>query len=391
MFVRENQRIDIIIPTYRAHKTLSRTLDSIKAQNILQDLDILVVDDACPEGNYRDTVDFFSQFMKVRTIRLAENSGPGQARQHGIDATKNPYFTCIDADDTFCADNALENLRRVLDEDKNIQCCSGSFVRLDKNGDEGIICKDNMVSMDGKIYRRAFIERYDIRFNHTRANEDTGYNMLVKLLCDNPKEQIKFLPETVCHVHYSASSMTQNNDAQFLWDQGFCGLIDNAIWAIDTARSYRPFSLAITPEIFRGLVTCYIYCSVISERKPIFAAQAWEYAKKFYHKCYKKFYRPSYKNLERHLASMTSDKIFEEAAKIHSATWLKNFVPPMTLAEFLERLSAESYDENQIYEVWAEMNKSPEMKNFIRSNELTGVCPKGYADFLTRGEGIGAP
>ncbi|MBE8953815.1 MAG: glycosyltransferase [Quinella sp. 1Q7] len=56
-------RIDVIISAHRAHQTLPRTLASIAAQNILSEISVVVVDDACPEGNYNDAISPFKSRM----------------------------------------------------------------------------------------------------------------------------------------------------------------------------------------------------------------------------------------------------------------------------------------------------------------------------------------
>ena len=77
--------IDVIVPTHRAHATLGRTLDSIAAQTIADELRVVVIDDACPQGGYRDVVAPYLSRLDVRLIRLPRNLGPGGARQTGID------------------------------------------------------------------------------------------------------------------------------------------------------------------------------------------------------------------------------------------------------------------------------------------------------------------
>ena len=238
------QKIDVIIPAHRAHQTLPRTLESIAAQNILPEISVTVVDDACPEGNYDNIILPFKSRMNLKLIRRSQNGGAGAARQTGIDATTNPYFTCIDADDIFLNAGSLATLRRGIETSDSVKCCAGKFISQKRDNVEK--CVKNMASMDGKLYRRDFIDSYGIRFNGTRSNEDMGYNMLVILLCDNPAEQTLWLDDTVCYVHYRPDSVTGAGGGQFIWDQLFCGFVDNFIWAVDEAKPYRPFSTTIT-------------------------------------------------------------------------------------------------------------------------------------------------
>lgn len=127
---KQNEKIDIIIPAYKAQDTILRTLSSIACQSILEDLEVTIVNDCCPNGNYKKYVDMFSPFIKIREIKMPKNGGPGLARQYGIDNTSNKYFTCIDADDTFAGALALEILRKGINMNPSIQCCVGTFMEL---------------------------------------------------------------------------------------------------------------------------------------------------------------------------------------------------------------------------------------------------------------------
>lgn len=47
--------------------------------------------------------------------------------------------------------------------------------------------------MFGKLYKRAFLEHYNIRMNMSHSNEDTGFNCVVKG-CSN---KIWYIPKPV--------------------------------------------------------------------------------------------------------------------------------------------------------------------------------------------------
>lgn len=374
-----NDRIDVIVPAHRAHKTLGRTLESLAMQSIAGDLDVTVIDDACPEGDYRDAAAPFCSRLNIRIIRLPRNLGPGGARQAGIDATDDPYFTCIDADDAFSKPDSLELLRSVMDKNKAVQRCDGGLMLYDMSG-EPLRQSSGGVSMDGKLFRRSFTERYGIRFNGTRANEDYGYNHAVNLLCDNDAEQICTVPEAVVNVYHDPGSITAAGRRQFLWDQRICGFADNSIWAAGFAMKYRPDSEDVRMEILRALLFIYCYWCIIAECAPEYAAQAWEYAKKYYHLCYLRYYCPAYRSMEEKLKPETTPLIFETFSKHGYFDLPEGFEPNLSFDGFLKRMRTEEYDPDHIYDVWAEMARSPEMRSRMEINEETGVCEKGYAE-----------
>ena len=374
-----NERIDVIVPAHRAHETLGRTLESLAVQSIAGDLGVTVVDDECPEGDYRDVTDPFLSRLDIRLIRLPHNLGPGGARQAGIDASYAPYFTCIDADDAFSTSSSLELLRSAMNENDAVQRCGGYLATLDESG-EVLRTGSGGVSMDGKLFRLSFVDRYGLRFNGTRANEDFGYNMAVDLLCDNDAEQTCTIPETVVDVYCNPKSITAFGDRQFAWDQRFCGLVDNTIWAVDLAKRYRPDSEAVSVQVLRMLLVSYSYWCVIRENAPEYADQAWEYAKKYYHLCYRRWYVPAFASMEKRLKPETTRQIFDAFEKVHFFSLPEGCEPAISFDEFLRRMKTEEYDPDHIYEVWAKMAESPEMRSRMEKNVETGVCERGYAE-----------
>ena len=369
----KNGRIDVIIPAYKAHKTIMRTLSSIAEQTIIDDVDVTIVNDCCPDGSYKDFIKLFSPYMKIREIKLEENGGPGVARQYGIDNTENEFFTCIDADDTFAGTIALETMRTGINESPIFKCASATFFQLGDTLKQIVPHKDDMVWMFGKLYRRDFIEKYKIRFNDTRANEDTGFNTMVQLLCDNPNEQIRFIPEVVYYWHNKKDSITRINDGQYALDQCFCGWTDNMIYAIKHVKKVRPFSGAAIHKIVNVMMHLYYYWVETYARKPVFAEQNWEYVKKFYHSCYKKIEEDITEQVFSEMFSMCSMEKYKSGSMI-------GFIPCMGIKEFMDKLHSEEYDENHIYEIWEKMNADPETRKLIENNETCGVCKVGYTN-----------
>lgn len=361
-----NNKIDIIIPAYKAQETMLRTLSSIACQSILADLEVTIVNDCCPNGDYAEFVKMFSPYMKIREIKMPENGGPGLARQYGIDHTENQYFTCIDADDTFAGALALEELRAGIQLGPEIQCCVGSFVELHENL-QIVHHQNDMVWMFGKIYKREFIDKYKIRFNNTRANEDTGFNTIVKLLCtNNPNEIVHWINEVVYYWHEKKDSITRINDCQYSYDQSFCGWTDNMIYAIETAKKNQPFNGAVDQHILECMMQLYTYYIETVARQPVFAEQNWEYVKKFYHACYKKIEE----NVTKEMLAFSYSFVMQGK----SASGVMNgIIPCIGIKEFLEKLHNEPYDPDDIYNVWSKLPQ-----NLIENNEKCGVCKVGY-------------
>ena len=198
-------KIDVIIPAYKAQNTILRTLSSIAEQEILDDLEVTIVNDA-DEIGYKEFVDMFSPYMKIKEITMEKNGGPGEARQYGIDHTSNPILTFIDADDVFSGRFALKTLRLNMLSDPRIVGIFSNF--LEDQQQAYIQHPNDTVWMFGKIYRRDFIEKYDIHFPpNARSNEDGAWNTLCKLY-SNENEQIRFIQDITYYWCFKEDSIT---------------------------------------------------------------------------------------------------------------------------------------------------------------------------------------
>lgn len=174
----DNKLIDVIIPAYNAHEKIFKTLCSIGNQSILPDIKVTIVND-CGEG-YSKIVRKFKSFMDIHEITMEENGGPGVARQFGVDNTHCPYIYFIDADDVTGDRFCLNFMYKQMIEN-NYDMLIGSFLMEDINPEtrESIITTrdSDTIWLHGKMYRRAAIDKYGIRFrDDLRQNEDVYWN-----------------------------------------------------------------------------------------------------------------------------------------------------------------------------------------------------------------------
>ena len=328
-------KIDIIIPAYKAQNTILRTLSSIAMQDILEDLEVTIVNDADGIG-YENFVNMFSPFMKIREIVMPVNGGPGDSRQYGIDNTSNPLLVFIDADDTIAHAFGLKILRNQLLSDIKNACCFGSFLEdqqvtyLNHNQDS--------VWMFGKIYKRSFLNKYNIRFlPGSRANEDNGFNMLCKL-CANQNEQIKYIQDIVYYWHFKADSITRIDNCNYSYNGSFVGYTDNMIYALKEAEKRSPFNGNIAQQKVVILCNLYEYWLETGVRDARYEQQNWDCCVKFY------------KEIYRDIRPLINDKILSECynqvmRNCYVGNKMMGIVPKMGFKEFLDNLEKDCQEE----------------------------------------------
>jgi glycosyltransferase involved in cell wall biosynthesis len=89
--------VSVVIPTYRDGDALRRALISVQNQ-ILLPSQVIVVDDGSSDGN-ADKVCAASGLEIIELVTLTRNMGPGEARNAGIAASRQPFVAFLDADD----------------------------------------------------------------------------------------------------------------------------------------------------------------------------------------------------------------------------------------------------------------------------------------------------
>ena len=168
--------LDIIIPHYNNINGLRNTLSSID----FSAAKVTVVDDCSTK------TDGFEQLKKdfsmVNFLSLEHNSGPGAARQYGIEHTSSPYFMFIDAGDCIASKSTF---KRAV---KGIASHSQAYVLCYNwwNEESRSYFRKDTTLLPAKFFNREFTELYHLRFNSSPecsySNEDRGFMAPCKLV-----------------------------------------------------------------------------------------------------------------------------------------------------------------------------------------------------------------
>ena len=195
--------IDIIIPIYNARKTLELTLMSIKLQTIINKINIYLIDDNSSE-DYKDILNKYKD-MNIIYKKLDKNNGPAVARQKGIEMSSSKYIMFIDADDLLYDADSIKKLYNKIEEDYDYVV----GITIDEKQNTQIM---NESDLHGKIYKREFLLKNNIKFNNTRVHEDNYFNNLV-LLCEPKQKEI--LENVYIYVDNKDSITNINKEKEF--------------------------------------------------------------------------------------------------------------------------------------------------------------------------------
>lgn len=330
--------VDIIIPAYKAEDTIDRAIASIACQTVAKDVVVNIIDDCGPvDGAYAYLINKYSGIFScgIRIMRTCVNGGPGVARQYGIDHTSCPFIVFLDADDTLGDSLSLECLLSDISSDETACVVTGAFEEEQEN--KIIKHENDMVWMHGKIYRRSFLDQYDIRFHPTsRANEDNGFNNIIKLICAMDKDRWNILAEDrVVYIwHNRKNSITRDNDYAYYYGASFPGYVENMIYvAMFISGRYGIDRLMNSDAYLHWCVTimCFLYayyceCCVFSHNNAAVNLEA----------C-KLFYRLIYLQVDRHINIELLSRVFT-ATMISSFKRFPNYIPIKTIFQFIDDL-----------------------------------------------------
>ncbi len=269
--------IAVILPVYKAHDTIKQTLSSISMQRVVSYSIYLIID-----GEEFGSYDYLKAQFDINIMYMENNGGPAVARQYGIDNTSEEFISFIDADDTYISSLALYS--QHLEFNENIAMVSSTFAEENKNHTLRLKEKD-MIWMHGKMYRRAFIEKYDIRFNKTRANEDVGFNTQCQCYA-NEKEYIGLSKQITYLWQWRDNSIVRSCNQAYSFNESIKGYVLNKIYAFKRVLKRVELNESIQYLILTGLVTLFEkhLLAKIQLPKQVYKIRKW--TKRYYNELY---------------------------------------------------------------------------------------------------------
>lgn len=105
-----NEKIlfSIIIPCYNCSFTIVRAVNSILNQECISQYEIILINDASTDSTEQIIKEMIQSWDKIRYYSLENNSGPGYARNFGINVAAGKYIAFLDADDEWEPNHLLE-------------------------------------------------------------------------------------------------------------------------------------------------------------------------------------------------------------------------------------------------------------------------------------------
>ena len=197
----------------------------------------------------------------------------------------------------------------------------------------------------GKLYRRSFLERYNIRFTTLLSNEDTSFNCVVKGCTD----KIWYIPKDVYIWHFKANSITRIKHGMYGQDSGYKGWSDAMVSQILELQKRFVNRNYILSEIIGNMVTHYVFHEENRFNYPMNTEISLNWCRGYYHNVYE----PN----EKYITEERFRQVAAPCLAGHNMA-AKGIIPSMSLGEFMK-----------------EMKKPVE---HLPNEETCGATPAGY-------------
>lgn len=212
--------ISVIVPVYKAEKSIARCIESVIAQEY-QDWELILVDDGSPDCSGKICDEYAEKDKRIRVIHQA-NAGASSARNHGIVESRGDHVCFIDSDDYVSdkylsdfgvkqndIDFAVQGMTQIYVDGRSVEtCCSSCHFT-------GFFCdfiKDSSVWMllQGpccKLYRTVVLQQCNISFPENLSYSEDGVFVLRYL--QHCEGKLKIIPTSnYYYTHENDSSLT---------------------------------------------------------------------------------------------------------------------------------------------------------------------------------------
>lgn len=195
-------KYSIITPVYNSFDLMKRYFDSLLHQTY-KNFEVILVDDCSPDGSYEKLLEYQkSSPLKMTVLRAEKNSGPGNARNMGMDAATGEWITFIDNDD-WVENDFLEKITALIKQ-KDADCVIYDYY-IQREGKDKIIAKSVIDAVGGRISTTNCVEN-NVKFPLTRRCEDVAFTILAVSACRN----IYYLEEPLYYYYQRAGSLSNN-------------------------------------------------------------------------------------------------------------------------------------------------------------------------------------
>lgn len=177
----KKEKFSIIIAAYNIEDYIERAIESVENQTF-KDIKLIIVNDFSTDKTGEKIKQICLKYKDIVYIEHKENKKAGGARNTGLSIAQGEYILFLDGDDYLANNYVLENLNKVIGNDKPDVVYLGFKIEGDREElvipNKETCTKTYKAAVDkypnpwSKCWRRDFLEKNQIRFPEYRFYED---------------------------------------------------------------------------------------------------------------------------------------------------------------------------------------------------------------------------
>lgn len=129
----KNKILTIIIPSYNVSSYIEKTLNTFAAEEIIDDLQILVVNDGSADNTEEIALKYNKLYPESFFVISKENGGHGSTINTGIKMAKGKYIKVVDGDDWVDTNELISFVSELKKLDSDLILTPFTRVYVDKN------------------------------------------------------------------------------------------------------------------------------------------------------------------------------------------------------------------------------------------------------------------
>ena len=260
----EQELVSVIIPAWRAEKTLGDTLRSVLGQT-WKNFEVLVVDDCSPDGTLALARSFAEKDSRVRVLAQEQNGGVSKSRNRGVREARGEWIAFLDSDDMWMPDKLEKQMALAARHPEAGLFFTGSaFISEDgkrytytlpvpERVNYRQLLSQNVISCSSVLAKRALMEQFPM--GNDAVHED--FAVWLKVLREEPWAYAVNEPLLVYRVSRSSKSGNKLKAAKMTFDTyRFARVpLPLALWSgarytVRGIRKFRAIGASLTDEDF---------------------------------------------------------------------------------------------------------------------------------------------
>ncbi|MBN9396216.1 MAG: glycosyltransferase [Candidatus Melainabacteria bacterium] len=125
--------VSVILPSYNQEGRIAAALESIIAQTIFLDCEVIVSDDASNDSTTKVVEQYASKHSNISLLTNKKNLGVMGNYRNLVDKCNGRYIAPLEGDDLWLSTDRLETMVAYMDDHPDINGCFGDFYVFDQS------------------------------------------------------------------------------------------------------------------------------------------------------------------------------------------------------------------------------------------------------------------